>query len=183
MSKPDWGKPPIDFEGNKPASLGHCSREAYLASNWIIAIDAWDYCDASILAEMLQRHPIPFELQPVIADIVTGKRKQNRKAAAKLKIPAGHRLIAAGLYATLKEDIIDNLLDRSDPVEINGRIWGDYHYMAEERKIEVIEMRRQIQESGRELKAEVADAAGISIDTLENLYEDLREKLKNYPNI
>ena len=178
-----WGEPPIDFEGNKPASLGHCSREAYLASNWIIAIDAWDYCDASILAEMLQRHPIPFELQPVIAAIVTGKRKQNRKAAAKLKIPAGHRLIAAGLYATLKESIIDSLLDRKNIVEINGRIWGDYHTMADEKGIEIIEMRRQIQESGREVKAELADAAGISTETLENLYEDLRGKLKNYPNI
>ncbi len=178
-----WGKPPIDFEGNKPASLGHCSREAYLASNWIIAIDAWDYCDASILAEMLQRHPIPFELQPVIAAIVTGKRKQNKKAAAKLKIPAGHRLIAAGLYATLKESIIDSLLGRKNIVEMNGRIWGDYHTMADEKGIEIIEMRRQIQESGREVKAELADAAGISTETLESLYEDLREKLKNYPNI
>ena len=175
MSKSDWGKPPIDFEGNKPASLGHSSREAYLASNWIIAIDAWDYCDASILAEMLQRHPIPFELQPVIAEIVTGKRKQNRKAAAKLKIPAGHRLIIAGLYATLKEDVIDATLKR--------KTLHDYHDTAEQRAIEVSDYRRKLQEAGQRFKNELAENAGISTETLENLYEELRKKIKNYPNI
>lgn len=170
-----WGKPPIDFDGNKPAALGKCSYEAYLASNWIIAIDAWDYCDSTILAEMLQRHPIPFELQPVIADIVTGKRKQNKKAAARLKIPAGHRLIIAGIYASLKGDVIDATLKR--------KTHHDYHDTAEQRGIEVSDYRRELQESGQQFKNEWAENAGISTETLENLYDDLREKIKNYPNI
>lgn len=175
MSKPDWGKPPIDFEGNKPVALGSCSREAYLASNWIIAIDAWDYCDSTILAEMLHRHAIPFELQPVIADIITGKRKQNKKAAAKLKMPAGHRLIVAGLYADLKESVIDATLKR--------KTLHDYHDTADKRGIEVADYRRELQKGAQQFKNEWAKNCGVSTETLENLYEELKAKIKNYPNI
>lgn len=183
MTSVDWGEPPIDLEGNKPAALGfYFSRESHLASNWIVAIDAWDYCDDSLLTEMLRRHPIPFELQPVIADIVAGKRKQNKKAAAKLKIPAAHRMLAAGLYGVIG-GVLGGLLDRSGAVEIGGKMLGDYHATADERGLEVAEMRQQIQQSRREWKEDVADAAGISVDTLENLYEELKRKLKNYPNI
>lgn len=171
----EWGAPPIDFEGNTPAALGACSPEAYRASNWIIAIDAWDYCDASILVEMLKRHPIPFELQPVIADIVTGKRKQNRKAAVKLKIPAAHRLIYTGIYNDLKDSVIDATLRRETI--------HDYHDAADQRGIEIIDYRRDLQESGKSFKSEYADLAGISTETLENLSEELRAKMENYPNI
>lgn len=175
MNDNKWGKPPIDFKGNNPAALGSCSAAAHSASNWIVAIDAWDYCDPSILAEMLQRHPIPFELQPIIADIVTGKRKQKKKAATKLKIPAGHRLIAAGIYATLKQDVIDATLQRKTS--------HDYHDIADEKGIEVSDYRRDLQAVGQKFKNEWSENAGVSTETLENLYEELRRKLKKYPNI
>lgn len=170
-----WGKPPIDFESNKPAFIGECSPGVHAASNWIIAIDAWDYCDPSLLGEILSRHPIPIELRPVIASIITGERKQNKRAAAKIKIPAGHRLIIAGLYATLKEDVIDATLKRTT--------LHDYHDTAEQRGIEVSDYRREVQEDGQKLKNEWAESAGISTETLENLYLELRKKIKNYPNI
>lgn len=175
MSKSDWGEPPIDLEGNKPAAIGSCPREVYLASNWIIAIDAWDYCDDSLLYEMLRRHPLPFELQPVIADIISGKRLQQRKAAAKQKIPAAHRMVVAGIYADLKESVVDATLQR--------KTLHDYHDTADERGIELAEMRRKLQESAKAFKLGIANDAGISKETLENLYDALREKIKNYPNI
>lgn len=170
-----WGKPPVDIEGNKPAPMGDCSHAVKLASNWIVAIDAWDYCDPSILQAMLRRHPVPFELQPVLADIISGERPQNKKGADKLKIPAGHRMIVAGIYAELKEGVIDATLARKSI--------PDYHATADNLGIEVADYRRKIQTKARKFKKDVADSAGIGTQTLENLYSDLREKIKNYPNI
>ena len=176
MSTDKWRKPPLDLEGNEPMELGiDCPREVYLNSNWIAAVDAWDYCDGSLLEEMLRRHPIPFELQPVIADIVSGQRPQNKKAAAKLKIPAGHRMCVAGLYATLKASVIDATLQR--------KTLHDYHKMADSMGIEVIDYKRQLESSAREFKKEVAELAGISTETLDNLLDELKLKINNYPQI
>lgn len=170
-----WGKPPIDFEGNKPAGIGECSPEVRAASNWIIAIDAWDYCDPSLLGEMLSRHPIPIELRPVIASIITGERKQNKRAAAKLKTPAGHRLIWAGIYAELKEGVIDATLAR--------KTMHDYHDKADKMGIEPVELQSILRDRARKFDVEVAELAGVSVETLKNTYLELRNKIKNYPNI
>jgi|SRR5690554_3738985 len=175
-NKANWGKVPIDVKGNKPAATGKTKNiPAYLASNWIIAIDAWDYCDSNLLEQMLNKHPLPFELQPVMAEIISGKRVPNKKAAAKLKVPAGHRLVIAGLYAELKESVIDAVLQR--------KTLTDYHDTAESLRIEVHEYQSELQKSAREFKEEWALNAGISTKALENLYYELKEKLKNYPNI
>ena len=172
---PNWGKPPIDFENNNPAAIGECSHEVSLASNWIIAIDAWDYCDASLLDKMLRRHPVPVELRPIIADIVTGNRNQNKKAAAKLKIPAGHRLIYAGLYADLKSNIIDATLQR--------KTLFDSHDTAANKGIEVKDLQKIYREGAKEFESEWANLTGISIETLKSIRLDLSRKIKNYPNI
>ena len=180
MSKPDWEKPPIDFEGNSPLfvdllDVGEDNAPAYLAGNWIAAVDAWDYCDGSLLGEMLRRHPIPFELQPVIADIVSGERPQNRKAAAKLKIPAGHRMCVAAWYAHYKRNTIDAVLCRQSAT--------DYHVLAERECKEIAEMRDELLQVARRFKKEVAELAGISTETLDNLLDELKLKIKNYPKI
>lgn len=170
-----WGKPPIDFKSNKPASIGECSPEVSAASNWIIAIDAWDYCDPTLLGEMLSRHPIPPELRPVIASIITGERKQNKRAEAKLKTPAGHRLIWAGIYAELKEGVIDATLAR--------RTIPDYHETADKMGIEVIDLQKRYRERAKEFDSKMAELAGVSVETLKSTYLELRNKIKNYPNI
>lgn len=170
-----WGKPPIDFKNNNPASIGECSPEVGAASNWIIAIDAWDYCDPSLLGEMLSRHPVPAELRPIIADIITGKRKQNKRAAAKLKTPAGHRLIWAGIYAELKQGVFDAILAH--------RTTHDYHDKAGEMGIEPVELQSIYRDRVRKFDAEMAELLGVSVETLKNTYLELRNKIKNYPNI
>lgn len=167
--------PPIDFENNAPAELGPCSREVRLASNWIIAIDSWDFCDPRPLDLMIRKHPIPNELRGIIADIIAGSRKPNKKAAAKLKCPAAHRLLVAGLYRMFKHDVIDATLQR--------KTIHDYHQTAEARGIEVIELRNQYLEDAREFKSEWASSMGIGTEALDNLYDVLEQKIKNYPNI
>lgn len=167
--------PPIDFEGNEPAELGPCSREVYLASNWIIAIDSWDYCDPEPLNLMIQKHPLPEELRPVIADIITGKRKQNRKAAAKLKCPAAHRLLSAGMYRMLKHNVINATLQR--------KTLHDYHDKADEMGVEVIELRKIYQSKSKEFQEEWATGMRMGVEAFQDLVLYLDDKIKNYPNI
>lgn len=165
----------IDFEGNAPAELGPCSREAYLASNWIIAIDSWDYCDPEPLNLMIQKHPIPEELRPVIANIITGKRKQNRKAAAKLKCPAAQRLLNAGIYRMLKHDVINATLQR--------KTLYDYRDKADEMGIEVIELRKIYQSESKKRQEKWATNMGMGVEAFQDLVLYLDDKIKNYPNI
>ena len=167
--------PPIDVENNQPAELGPCSRSVYLASNWIVSIDAWDLDDPELLGIMLKNHPVPVELRPVISDIVLGIRKPNKRAAAKLKCPAGHRLILAGIYRMLKHDVTDSTLKR--------KTLHDYHSTAAEKGIEVIDLKKQYLEAARNLKSEWASEMGLGTEALDNLCAALESKIKNYPNI
>ncbi|MBQ0834451.1 hypothetical protein [Marinobacter sp.] len=180
MKSLDWGQSPVDVKGNTPLfvdllEVSEANAAAYQAGNWIAAVDAWDYCDGTLLEEMLRRHPIPFELQPVIANIVSGKRTQKRKAAARLKVPAAHRMYFAAWYAHYKRNTIDAGLMR--------RLIPDYHEIADRDGKEVAEMREELLQAAREFKSEIADHAQISVETLENLYETLMKKIKNYPEI
>lgn len=167
--------PPVDFENNEPAGLGPCSREVHLASNWIVSIDAWDFCDPKPLELMLKKHPIPEELRFIIADMVTGKRKPNKKAAAKLKFPAAHRMVVAGIYRELKANVCDATLKRTK--------LHDYHQTAEKMGIEVIELKQSYLESARKFKSEWANNMGISTEALDNICDALSDKIKNFPNI
>ncbi|APR65684.1 hypothetical protein CN03_01370 [Thalassolituus oleivorans] len=167
--------PPIDFEGNQPAELGPCSRAAYLASNWIIAVDSWDYCDPKPLGLMIQKHAVPEELRHVISDIIVGKRKQNKKAAAKLKSPAAHRLLSAGIYRGLKHDVIDATLQR--------KTLHDYHDKADDMGIEVIELRKIYLSESKKFQEKWATNMGMGVEAFQDLVSYLDDKIKNYPNI
>lgn len=178
MTKPNWGKSPVDVKHNKPLfvdllSITDENAAAYGASNWIAAVDSWDYCDGSLLEEMLRRHPVPFELQPVLADIVSGRRTQNTKARP--SVPAAHRMYFAAWYANYKRNTID--------ARLRPNAFPSYHELAEREGKEVIEVIRDMQKNAKKFKKGIASHAEISVDTLENLYELLIKKIKNYPDI
>ena len=58
---------------------------------WFCAVWAFDYDDPKPLSKLIRTQPIPDELRDLIADIVLGKRKPQKKAAVKAKIPAAQR--------------------------------------------------------------------------------------------
>jgi hypothetical protein len=69
---------------------------------WVGAIVAFDYGDPEPLGAMIASEAIPDEIRQVIASIVVGSRKPNRRAAAKSKISAAERIqIGATLDAVL----------------------------------------------------------------------------------
>ncbi len=171
----EFGKHRINTKTNIPLSLGvNCSKEAYLNSNWIAAIDSWDFNDAKPLEEMLTNHPIPFELQPILVDIISGKRKQNIKSSVKQKVPAAHRIVVAGIYKSFRQI--------SETV-ISKQVGFDYHNLADDIGIEPIELLNQYRDCQREYDIQFAKSLGISLVTLRGLVKNLNKKLNNYPKI
>ncbi len=128
---------------------------------WASAIYAWDYCDSEPLAELIKNQPIPPVLKTVIAEIIRGDRKQKRKAASKLKIPAReHR------------EIIHKILMRRysrDAAKL------DSEYLGDELIKEPIEIIRKEEEEYRRYLASVAEKYGLeTVETLERLVRETK---------
>lgn len=142
---------------------------------WVEALDAWDYCDPNPLDLLIRQREIPPEYQAAIADIVSGKRKQNKKAAAKLKLPAKDRL----KFAAHISDILGQL-DFYQYDAINPEGVGATGIAAIHRK-EPIDITRELEAEKKRLMTEASRDLNISLETCENLLRDLREKIKKFP--
>jgi hypothetical protein len=148
---------------------------------WIVALDSWDYCDASLLCTLVENNVIPDEFKQPISDIVSGKRKQKKKAAAKLKISAADRMRVAGSVSAILGliDVIKySALDPSDDGAKAGAVAvGNY------KAIEPIDIIREVEAEGRNAIVSTAAELNVSTETVENLLRDLRVKIKAWPNL
>jgi hypothetical protein len=149
---------------------------------WVCALDAFDYADPMPLAELLRGdQEIPTELRSALANIITGDRTQNRKAASKLKIPASERMKIAGsisfvlgLYGELKtEKIYDEY----------GKLRRAIDIGADRKSMESIKQLRSLEAKGRKAVKGAAEQLGVSTETIENLLRDLRKKIRNFPEL
>lgn len=146
---------------------------------WVMALDAWDYCDPSPLSELVKKWPIPDEFKGAVSDIIAGRRKQKRKAAAKLKIAASERMKLAAFLSTGLDVVgsftmrgtIPSLDDIADKCIVNPKI-------VEPKKVVdwLNKEKREIIELG-------ASEAGVSTETIEDLLRDLREKINKWPSV
>ena len=155
------------------------------AWKWVVAIDAFDHDHPDTLAELLRAEPMPEELRPIIADIVTGNRKPNRRAAAKLKIPAAERMQIAGTLSVVL-GLIDEIRYKAiHPSDLEGEkgvamyslhgVQGKYN--------EPVEISRELEMEAHQLIQDTASDLGVHPETIENLLRDFRRKIENYPNI
>ncbi len=147
---------------------------------WIVAIDAFDYCSPGKLAGLVESEPIPEELRPVIASIITGERRPNPKKAARLKLPADQRMVIAGEVSTIL-GLIDvfkySAIDSSVSSERGAAM------LAEREGIETIDMVRELEAEARAAINETAEHHGVSPETIENILRQFRQKIENYPNV
>lgn len=155
--------------------------------NWVIAIDAFDYDARDLLADLITTKDIPKELRPVIAKIISGERKPNLKAAAKLKISANVRLEYAaaisqllGIIYSLKVGDNFYLGQSEDGHPIMGRI---LQKVADDQMKEPIEVKRLLEQKAREIISKSALSLKVSEETIENILRTLRKKIENYPNV
>lgn len=163
------------------------------ALEWIIALDAFDHDDRKPLANLVIQKPIPDELRPVIAKVISGERKPNRKAAAKLGIPANERMqIAASLADVI--DIFDDMKKGDDYIDTSIEGWGEYppplesrrkliDITAEKNGTEPIYLVRRLEGAVRKTKQIAASNLGVSIETVENIVREYREKMRKYPDV
>jgi hypothetical protein len=143
-------------------------RELHDTQEWFCAIDAFDFADPQPLTELiLSGTPIPPAYKQAIADIIAGVRKPNKKAAAKLKVPARERMhIACGLSILLG---LNDVLKRGS------------ERIAERKCVEPIEVIRRLEKDASKLIKKKADQYDISVETVENLLRDLRKKAEKFP--
>ena len=137
---------------------------------WIVALDAWDYCDSAPLDHLLRgAAPIPDEIRPALADIVGGTRQPNKRAAAKLKLPAAERMKIAGSVSCI--------LGLLDVFRRNNR------QIADDKGLEQKELLAELSQEAHHAIATAAAELGVSVETVENLLRDLRKKIENWPRV
>jgi hypothetical protein len=62
---------------------------------WVNAFCAFDFNDPQILADLIVKEAVPPEYRQALADVVTGVRKPDKRAAVKLKVPANLMMVYA----------------------------------------------------------------------------------------
>jgi hypothetical protein len=143
--------------------------------DWVVAIDAFDHGAPGQLEDLVRGNAeIPDELRPALADIIAGRRRPNRKAAGKLKVPAEERLkIAAAVSA------VHGLIDALKANQLDA----DIEWAAERRRVEPAAVLREIETHRKAYMAGVASDLGVSVETIENLLRDLRKKVASWPRV
>ncbi|MBE0414838.1 hypothetical protein [Yoonia sp.] len=154
---------------------------------WVVALDAYDFCDPQPLAALIEKKVIPDELRNQVSKIITGERKPNKRAAAKLSVPASERLVLAA-HVSICLGLIDALKNASAASHWDGGDWVDeddtiLSMQASRYGKEPIELKRELEKEQSELMRQSAQDHGISIETLENLLRELRKKQQNYPDV
>ena len=145
-------------------------REMHDTQEWLFAIDAYDYDDPEPLALLFESgEEVPPAYKAIIADIIRGKRKPNKRAAAKLKLPARERLSIAA-EVSLALGVIDALK-------------AGVERMADRKAIETVEALRLCEEEAQNFINEYAEKYMVSTETIENILRDLRKKAENWPNV
>ena len=147
--------------------------------DWFGAVWAFDYGDPGPLSALVLAGQIPPEFQPVVADIIAGKRKPNRKAAAKAKIPPAER---GNLVAALSHmyDLIES---------IKWRTWArdglkpGVTSIADRLGAEPIEILQKLKADRDEIIAVACRSFGVSSETLENLMREARERIAKWPTV
>ena len=138
---------------------------------WSGALVAFDYCDSAPLAALVRDEPVPAELRPVIASIVAGDRKPNRRAAAKSKVEAAERI---QIGATL-DAVLELISDMKHP-----SITGPY---ADRRGVEPSSAITALNQHIERLYGRASSTLNVSRETCENLVREFREKMRNWPHV
>lgn len=139
------------------------SEEEFLTAWWRygLGIWSWDRGEPQFLADVVASgYVCPPQLAPVLGDILAGRRKPNKRAAAKFKLSSMKAAIAACRLAA----VINRAKAQQGRAEHLGDRWG----------VEPSEAIAASQSALRRAKAELAAQAGISVESLEENERALR---------
>jgi len=150
---------------------------------WVVAFDAYDYGDRQPLSTLLANvDQVPAEALPQLAKIVSGERKPNLKAAAKMKIAPSERMkIAASLSVVL--GMADGIRLRGIAPDGFGGETSAIEAAADRDGEEAAKKVSYIHGMTRGLLERASTDLGVSTETIENLLRDLRKKIVQFPEI
>ena len=109
----------------RPEGMRRPERDR-LVETWGVALYLWDHCDPEPLADLVRMEPIPDSFREAVAAITAGTRCPNKRAVAKLKIPASeHRKIVrelteARIFRTFEKQVAGSTANRrlQEPIEV-----------------------------------------------------------------
>lgn len=145
---------------------------------WVNAVSAFDYGDPEPLANLVRSTPaIPDEFRPAVADVIQGKRTPNLKAASKLKVPARERMRLAGTLSIVTglADVLRRVPQVGDEGE-TGAIG-----IADRKGVEPIKVARELEATARDAIRDAASDWGVSVETIENLLRELKDRIERWP--
>lgn len=144
---------------------------------WFCAVWAFDYDDPEPLSKLIRTQPIPDELRNLIADIVLGQRKPNKKAAVKTKIPAAKR---GDIF--FKDCQTRFIRDALTPLSLRLLERDTIRYGLT--PIEPIELMRSMELMGKcDLTDKLQDAYGASRSVLTKIRSEGYERARKWPDI
>ena len=137
--------------------------------NWFSAFYEFDFNYPEHLAMLICDGEIPPEYRSAVADIVTGERQPNKKAAAKLKVHPGDIMTIAVLadMATGHVDLVHEI--------------GDFDKFAEREQKDVADVIKEMHERGRSKVANMAERENISTETIEEYAREMRKRIDRWP--
>lgn len=145
---------------------------------WVNAVCAYDFGDPSPLAALIATEKqIPAEFADAIADIVRGNRQPNKRARAKLKIPADEYMEIAGEISACI-GIID--IFRYDAL-VPGQHGKGAAALASRDGKETEDKVAELSDEREKLIEEAASEFGVSVETIENVLREMRRRIKQWP--
>ena len=136
---------------------------------WVNAFCAFDYNDPVPLAALVEHEEIPPEYRSALADVVSGVRPRNKKAGAKLKIPANLMM-----YYAMSIDASVGFVE-----------YMHYHnavdQIAEREQKEPIEVIESWQKLAQEHVGLAMQDFDVSKETIENLMREMRTRIGRWP--
>jgi predicted DNA-binding protein (UPF0251 family) len=138
---------------------------------WSGAMVAFDYCDPKPLSDLVASEPVPDKLRPVIAAIISGERKPDKRKAAHSKVDAAERFRIGAVLAA----VLDTIDDMNHPA-ITGSA-ADRMGIEPRQAIDRLNMYR-------EKAYQVAEEnLGVSRETAKKLARDYRKKVQDWPDV
>jgi hypothetical protein len=172
--------PPALQSAGRPLSMLDMPGRMNELWEWVCALCAWDFGDPKPIAALLrEQQAVPAEFARALASIVDGTRKPNRKAGAKLRVPAAELLRAAGSIS-----VVTGLCDQLRLYAIDDRFTSRGAVMLADRlKTEPIEQVKALQTKARETIERSAQELGVSVETIENWLRELRRRIERWPEV
>ena len=149
--------------------------------DWFSGIWAWDYADPIPLADLIRGcgGAIPGEYVQAVADIVSGDRKANKKAGAKLQIPAAELGKMTGSLMAIRD--LTTSLRKDAMVDLKSDLRG-VHALAKAKGLRPLAVTRMLEYEWRNTKEEAAEMFNVDLRTIERILREADERIKRWPN-